>query len=871
MKKRLLTEAAYVGAFAALAVFFFFKNIGFEHVLSMGDTIPWLNRALQDAARSGFSYLWENAYAMASRGVAIFIKPSSLLLLITPTQHFPQVSLMAHLFIGGYGMFLFLRQMRLALPAAVFGAIAFMFTNDTLTLILPGHLGKFETFAFFPLVLYFLHRGMDENRIRFFPFAGACLGIAFLGTEVQVGVYFAIVLCFYFLYLLYRKKGSLSIPEYVRTNGSSIVRDVLGFVSLGIVAIAFTLQAVSLFLDASGKSDESATKENPAEQWDWATMWSFPPEEIIDFAAPGMFGFYTGSQTHPYWGRMGYIEGKTSWNNFKHGTENAGLIAVVFALFAIIVFRKKEEWFWGAVALIVLLASFGRYFPPIFGAMYNLPYMSLFRNPNKFIHIFTLALAILSAFGFHYFVDILKKKEEDDMLSAFGEKELPRVRVFNALIYCIGAVGFLVAAASIMNQSGTASSLASRWGDAASTLIAKNIATYGARFFFMAVLVASLTSLFLTMRTSVKVWEKAAAPVAFIALAILMYLRDTNETIFLVIPVIASAAFAIIAFAPTLERYFYRALAVFCIIVLAVDLWYTGQFFVITQDYSDMHRKNRIIRTLEDRRIGGTVDRTRFLSRNGILNHFITHTFPYYGLPLFEAPAMRTMRSDHERFFQRFSIQDPLQFHPRFYQLMNIRYLISDFPVSSAFSPYLTNLDTLPIGNGQTVYLYDTAFARPRFEIAASVIIASNFDAALDILAQAQFDQTKTAVVHGNNTAPVRAVNFLPTTRVSLMNYDVRYNTITTRCAADGPALLVVKEMYHADWKAYVNGKRTPVLKANCLSMGVLIDRGEHTVTLKYEPQSLITLQLISVILWVLFIAGLIFHFITEYRTRKDT
>ncbi|MEK6796410.1 MAG: YfhO family protein [Spirochaetota bacterium] len=595
-------------------------------------------------------------------------------------------------------------------------------------------------------------------------------------------------------------------------------------------------------------------------------MWSFPPEEIADFAAPGLFGFYSGAQTHPYWGRMGFIEGKTSWNNFKHGTENAGLIAVVLALFAVIVFRRKEEWFWGTAALIVLIASFGRYFPPLFGAIYSLPFMESFRNPNKFIHIFTLALSVLSAFGFHYFVEVLRKKERDDMLTAFNAKELSSLRIFNVVVYALVVIGFFFAAFAVMNQSGSAASFAQRWGEAAGQAMAKNVATYAARFFFMAVLVASMVSFFLTMRSTVKVWEKAAAPAAFIALSILMYIRDTNDVLFLVVPVIASAAFAVVAFATTLERFFFRALTVLCVVVLAVDLWYTGQFFVITQDHDEMYRSNRIVRILEERRMGGTIDRTRFLSRNGILNHFVTHTFPKYGIPLFDAPAMRTMRGEYERFFRRFGIQDALQFHPRFYQLLNIRYLMSDFAVNSAFSAYITNLDQLPIGNGQTVFLYDTAFARPRFEMASGVYIAKDFDAALEALAGDRFDLTRTAVVYGADADSVSNTKFIPATRVGLTGFEYKHNAVQIRCASDGPVVVVVKDMYHPDWNAYVDGKRVRLMRANCVSMGVLVGAGEHDIQLKYEPRTLLILLWISAALWLLFIGGLALHFITEYR-----
>ena len=48
--------------------------------------------------------------------------------------------------------------------------------------------------------------------------------------------------------------------------------------------------------------------------------------------------------------------------------------------------------------MVTLLLSFGKFFP-LYGLFYQLPVVSSIRNPNKFLQIFQLALAVLTAFG----------------------------------------------------------------------------------------------------------------------------------------------------------------------------------------------------------------------------------------------------------------------------------------------------------------------------------------------------------------------------------------------------------------------------------------------------------------------------------------
>ena len=57
--------------------------------------------------------------------------------------------------------------------------------------------------------------------------------------------------------------------------------------------------------------------------------------------------------------------------------------------------------------------------------------------------------------------------------------------------------------------------------------------------------------------------------------------------------------------------------------------------------------------------------------------------------------------------------------------------------------------------------------------------------------------------------------------------------------AHSGEGLLVVSEVYSENWKATVDGEEVDVLQTDHALLGIPIGPGEHTVDIRYEPESL--------------------------------
>ncbi len=76
-----------------------------------------------------------------------------------------------------------------------------------------------------------------------------------------------------------------------------------------------------------------------------------------------------------------------------------GIIPLVLAAAAVALRRTRETWFWVALALGALLLALGG-FTPIYPALRALPFFNLFRVPARFLFPFGFALALLAGFGF---------------------------------------------------------------------------------------------------------------------------------------------------------------------------------------------------------------------------------------------------------------------------------------------------------------------------------------------------------------------------------------------------------------------------------------------------------------------------------------
>ncbi len=98
-------------------------------------------------------------------------------------------------------------------------------------------------------------------------------------------------------------------------------------------------------------------------------------------------------------------------------------------------------------------------------------------------------------------------------------------------------------------------------------------------------------------------------------------------------------------------------------------------------------------------------------------------------------------------------------------------------------------------------------------------------------------------------------------------------DVITYKSAAAATGFAVFSEIfYEAGWKAFVDGKETPIVKTNYVLRGLSIPAGNHEIIFRFEPQGFYTgktlTTVFSILMMVLLLAGVFFEW-RKYQNKK--
>ncbi len=73
-------------------------------------------------------------------------------------------------------------------------------------------------------------------------------------------------------------------------------------------------------------------------------------------------------------------------------------------------------------------------------------------------------------------------------------------------------------------------------------------------------------------------------------------------------------------------------------------------------------------------------------------------------------------------------------------------------------------------------------------------------------------------------------------------------NRVDVRTKAGSPSVLVLGENHYPGWRAYLDGERVEVLRVNYALRGVRVPAGEHEVSFRYRPASVLAGLLVSLL-----------------------
>jgi hypothetical protein len=207
--------------------------------------------------------------------------PTNWLDLVLPLPRSINLGIALHVFLAGSFTYLWGLRRGLHPVAAVVAGALFMFSGSYFLHIFAGHLSLLYAIAWTPLVF-----ASVEEWIRRQSLGWVLAGTAAVTMQIFAGDFQA---CFYTAVAA----GLLMLLDVIGSRQRT--RVLLGF--LGMYAGAATLGAVQLLTSLQAASE---SVRSGGVTYDFASMVSFAPENLITLLAPGFFGDGIGA---PYWGR----------------------------------------------------------------------------------------------------------------------------------------------------------------------------------------------------------------------------------------------------------------------------------------------------------------------------------------------------------------------------------------------------------------------------------------------------------------------------------------------------------------------------------------------------------------------------------------
>ncbi|HBA86091.1 MAG TPA: hypothetical protein DCZ95_18560 [Verrucomicrobia bacterium] len=711
---------------------------------------------------------------------------TNLLLWILPAGFFTNFIHAADLILMSVFLGLFLRERGQGWAACALGALTACWVGSNFTLTYAGHIGKFGVMMFAALSLWLIEKAAKNRSPAWAVLAGGALGGMFL-EQADVALFVVMFLAPYALFAVIREHG-WNVPALFKV-----------LLPMGVLTMLMAFCPLWMGYRTSVQGMTNVTQEDPKERWDFSTQWSWPPEESIDFVAPGFMGWRSGEPEGPYYGRMGrsadWETTRQGFQNFKLENHYMGAIPVLMAIWAVfaawISRRQKaawrsDVWFWSAALLAALLLSFGKYFP-LYRLFYLLPMVSSIRNPNKFLHVFQLAAGVLAAYGLDV---LLRRNGPADLLKDVSAALIKRFALIAGGVAAFFLLWGLVASASEV-------SLLTRfagWGAYASVIV-KNRAW------------ALLHAAFMT---------------AVGAGAIFWFTR----------PAAGKS----------------RRGAWVLIVVVALDALFLARHYVSAMP-PNLIQENEVVKFIKSRQ---QYQRTALVSQESFYNAWLTYVFPYYGIRTMNFTQMPRMPEDYKRFLGQVGPQvfnlwrlaacewiagpagfwGQIQADPNLKNSFELAYAFNAFPDPLGGVRFTTATAASP---GQHVIAH-LKIPSPRYGLIDRWEVQTSDDETLKTLASPMFAPLSKALLAPDTTGiPAAVAGDGLTGAVTVKAY--RPGQVRLQVSSEKTAILRAAERYDPDWKAWVDGRPAPVHRVDYLFQGVFVEPGIHEVVLSFSPE----------------------------------
>jgi len=385
-----------------LSLLFFQKAIDSTRILSGGDIthyLLYLRSFVAETIKHGIipfwnPYIFSGVPCAAGMQPAVFYPLNLVIFTLLPSHLGITVSAVIHLFLSGCFAYIFMKALKCPWTSALTTAFIFMFSGFQMTHLYAGHADIFSASIWLPLILFFIEMTVQTMGFSYCILGSLAIGIQFLSGHPQISFYTYLLSG---VYAAFRLGIIILNKEYAKAVKLLPLLGMMGMIAGCIACIQiFPTLELPAYSSRSGGTG-----------YDFNTFSSFPPENILSFFFPMLFG---NSLDIPYWGR-GLLHEICGF---------VGIIPLILAIMAIVSKRNAYTILFSVLAMVSLLLSFGKY-----TVMYKLCYefipgFDLFRVPGRMMYLWTFCLAVLAGFGSSSLMELPKRKQVVLFSQIFG-------------------------------------------------------------------------------------------------------------------------------------------------------------------------------------------------------------------------------------------------------------------------------------------------------------------------------------------------------------------------------------------------------------------------------------------------------------------
>ena len=871
---------AIAGLLALILGLLFYRSFISQEVAFSNDGPLGGLAAEQNQLPQTFTGLWADLNCVGSGGGASVSSISSLLRVVTGPLGYAKFFAPFALFILGLGAWTFFRTLKLSPLTALLAALAAML-NSTFFANACWGVAAHEIgvgMGFFALALTMANTPETPRYLRWsrLALAGLCVGINVM-EAADIGALTSLLVALFIFYKTFiEAPGNPAVRVARSACLVAIVAIFAGFIACQTVVGLVQSQIVGI----AGTGQDTETK---AQHWDWATQWSLPKKETLGLIVPGLFGykmdtpkdmipqFESAYRGGVYWGGEGrspeldrYLDAGSQgtppagFMRFTGGGYYSGILVVLIAAWSVAQsFRRKKSpfsiiqkqliWFWTAVLIGSLLLAWGRFAPMFYGLLYQLPYFSTIRNPDKFLFFFSWALVILFAYGIHALDRLYLNRtatKSPDLITHLTNWWAKAGAFDRRWVWtCLGLLGASALAWLIYSsQKPTLVQYLQKvgFGDEA---MAREIATFS---------------------------------IAQVGWFVLLF------------------ATAILLVTLTIAGYFSGARAKTGAILLGAfllfDLVRADLPYIIHWDYKlkyEVGTLNPIEDFLRNKPYEHRVAGLPFRAPEGLelldqlyRIEWTQHHFYYYNIQSLDIVQMSRMPEALKVYLEALSPRGTPESVPliaRHWELTNTRYVLgaagfldvlnqqldpgkNRFRITQRFEvgpkpgflqpQQLEELTAIPNQNGRYA-LFEFTGALPRAKLYSNWQVNTNGAAVLKTLADLNFDPAKTVLID----APAKNLPLIATNEnngsVEFVSYAPKH--IVFAATNSTLAVLLLNDQYDPNWSVTVDGKPAELMRCNFMMRGVYLPAGQHTVKFDFiMPHKLLYVTLGAMLLGIL-------------------